>query len=357
VRLTAAGPSAIRSAGPADLARLGPLYERAGFGAHLAGVVEFARARLDGEVVVAEADGDLAGVAAGALFGGTGWIGGVGVAPDHRRAGLGAALTQSIIEFLEARAATTILLHATALGRPIYERLGFVPEVHYLTLTGPALPRTRPRPLGLAALGGTADPEQGGPAVLGGTADPQFGGLAAPGGTGDPEQGSRAALGGTGDPEQGGRAALGGTGEAELGGIVPPVRAGQAGDLEAVLALDRAATGEDRRRLLAALWPAGGLVAGGAGAAPLGFQLASPWRSAGAIVAADPQAGLALLEAARRVDEDEVSMSVPATNTRAVQALEAAGFRERYRTVRMHRGPRIPWHPTAVFAAQSLFWG
>jgi ribosomal protein S18 acetylase RimI-like enzyme len=329
VRLTAAGPSAIRSAGPADLARLGPLYERAGFGAHLAGVVEFARARLGGEVVVAEADGDLAGVAAGALFGGTGWIGGVGVAPDHRRAGLGAALTQSIIEFLEACAATTILLHATALGRPVYERLGFVPEVHYLTLTGPALPRTRRRPLGLAAPGGTADPEQGGLAALGGTGDPEQGGPAAPGGTGDPE----------------------------LGGIVPPVRAGQAGDLEAVLALDRAATGEDRRRLLAALWPAGGLVAGGAGAAPLGFQLASPWRSAGAIVAADPQAGLALLEAARRVDGDEVSMSVPATNTRAVQALEAAGFRERYRTVRMHRGPRIPWHPTAVFAAQNLFWG
>ena len=315
MRLTAAGPSAIRSAGPADLARLGPLYERAGFGAHLARVVEFARARLDGEVVVAEADGDLAGVAAGALFGGTGWIGGVGVAPDHRRAGLGAALTQSIIEFLEARGATTILLHATALGRPVYERLGFVPEVHYLTLTGPALPRTRPRPLGLVALGGTADPEQGSPAALGGTGDP------------------------------------------ELGGIVPPVRAGQAGDLEAVLALDRAATGEDRRRLLAALWPAGGLVAGGAGAAPLGFHLASPWRSAGAIVAADPQAGLALLEAARTVDGEEVSMSVPATNTRAVQALEAAGFRERYRTVRMHRGPRIPWHPTAVFAAQNLFWG
>jgi ribosomal protein S18 acetylase RimI-like enzyme len=299
VRLTAAGPSTIRSARPDDLARLGPLYERAGFGARLAGVVGFARARLEGEVVVAEAGGDLAGVAAGALFGGTGWVGGVAVAPDHRRAGLGAALTQSIIEFLEARAATTVLLHATALGRPVYERLGFVPEVGYLTLTGPALPRTGPRPLGPAALGETADPDHGGPA--------------------------------------------------------PPVRPGQAGDLEAVLALDRAATGEDRRRLLAALWPAGGLVAGGAD--PLGFHLASPWRSGGATVAADPQAGLALLEAARRVDGDEVSMSVPATNTRAVQALEAAGFRERYRTVRMRRGPRVPWHPTAVFAAHNLFWG
>jgi ribosomal protein S18 acetylase RimI-like enzyme len=322
VRLTAAGPSTIRSARPDDLARLGPLYERAGFGARLAGVVGFARARLEGEVVVAEAGGDLAGVAAGALFGGTGWVGGVAVAPDHRRVGLGAALTQSIIEFLEARAATTVLLHATALGRPVYERLGFVPEVGYLTLTGPALPRTGPRPLGSAALGETADPDHGGPASP-----------VRPGQAGDLE--------GVLAPDHGDPA--------------PPVRAGQAGDLEAVLALDRAATGEDRRRLLAALWPAGGLVAGGAD--PLGFHLASPWRSGGATVAADPQAGLALLEAARRVDGEEVSMSVPATNTRAVQVLEAAGFRERYRTVRMHRGPRVPWHPTAVFAAHNLFWG
>ena len=54
---------------PGDLARLGPLYEQAGFGARLAGVVGFARARLDGEVVVAEAGGELVGVAAGAVGG------------------------------------------------------------------------------------------------------------------------------------------------------------------------------------------------------------------------------------------------------------------------------------------------
>jgi hypothetical protein len=134
------------------------------------------------------------------------------------------------------------------------------------------------------------------------------------------------------------------------------VRAGRAGDLDAVLALDRAATGEDRRRLLAALWPAGGLIAEGNGE-PLGFHLASLWRSGGATVAADPRAGLALLDAARRVDGDEVSMSVPAANTPAVQALEGAGFHERYRTVRMHRGPNVPWRPSALFGAYNLFWG
>jgi GNAT superfamily N-acetyltransferase len=271
----------LRSARPDDLVRLGPLYERSGFGARLAGVVGFARARLDGEVVVAEADGELVGVAAGAVFTGTGWVGGVAVVPGHRRAGLGGALTEAIVEFLEGRGVATVLLHATALGRPVYERLGFVPEAAYLTLTGP----TRP--------------------------------------------------GSPGDPS---------------------LRAGRQADLEAVLALDLAATGEDRRRLLGALWPTGGLVAAGNGRL-LGYHLASPWRSGGAVIATDPGAGLALLDAVRAAPGDEVGISVPAANTPAVQSLESAGFSERYRTVRMHRGPRVPWNPAALFGAHNLFWG
>jgi ribosomal protein S18 acetylase RimI-like enzyme len=271
---------AIRPAGPEDLARLGPVYEQSGFGARLAGVVGFAKARLDGEVMVAEAGGGLAGVAAGAVFGATGWVGGVAVAPAHRRAGLGGALTEAIVDFLEAAGVATVLLHATALGRPVYARLGFVAETAYLTLAGPTLPRAARQ---------------------------------------------------------------------------PPVRAGRAADLEAVVALDLAATGEDRRRLLAALWPAGGLVAGDG--EPLGYHLPSPWRPGGAIVAADPGAGLALLDAVRAGPGDEVAVSVPAANPAAVGFLEAAGFSERYRTVRMHRGPRVPWNPAALFAAHNLFWG
>jgi GNAT superfamily N-acetyltransferase len=271
----------LRSARPDDLAWLGPLYEQSGFGARLAGVVGFARARLDGEVVVAEAGGELVGVAAGAVFTGTGWVGGVAVVPGHRRAGLGGALTEAIVEFLEGRGVTTVLLHATALGRPVYERLGFVPEAAYLTLTGPTRP---PSP---------------------------------------------------GDPS---------------------LRAGRQSDLAAVLALDLAATGEDRRRLLTALWPTGGLVAAGNGRL-LGYHLASPWRPGGAVIATDPEAGLVLLDAVRVAPGDEVGISVPAANTPAVQSLESAGFSERYRTVRMHRGPRVPWNPAALFGAHNLFWG
>jgi hypothetical protein len=40
-----------------------------------------------------------------------------------------------------------------------------------------------------------------------------------------------------------------------------------------------------------------------------------------------------------------------------VSSLEAAGFAERYRTVRMHRGPRVRWNPAALFGAHNLFWG
>ena len=272
---------AIRPAAAGDLGRLGALYEQAGFGARLAGVVGFARARLGGEVVVAEAGGELVGVAAGAVFGGSGWVGGVAVAPAHRRAGLGGALTGTIVEFLEGRGVATVLLHATALGRPVYERLGFVPEAAYLTLAGPTL-------------------------------------HAAP--------------------------------------LPPLVRPGRAADLEAVLALDLAATGEDRRRLLAALWPGGGLVAGDDGRL-VGYHLASPWRPGGATVARDPATGLALLDAVRAAPGEEVAVSVPAANPTAVELLEAAGFSERYRTIRMHRGPRVPWDPAALFAAHNLFWG
>jgi hypothetical protein len=179
----------------------------------------------------------------------------------------------------------TVQLLATELGRPVYERLGFVAEAEYRTLAGPPAPRP-----------------------------------AAPGGA----------------PAAG-------------------VRAGRPADRAAVLALDRLATGEDRSRLLDALWPAGGLVAGDGH--PRGFHLASPWRNGGATVAGDPDAGLALLEAVRRGDSEEVSVSLPAGNRAGLLALAAAGFRERSGTTRMCLGPPLPWRPESVFGAHNLFWG
>jgi GNAT superfamily N-acetyltransferase len=283
--LSAAGHG-IRPARQEELSRLGALYVRAGFTARLAGVVGFARARLGGEVFVADLDGELVGVAAGAHFGASGWVGGVAVAPERRRAGLGGALTEAVVAQLRERQAATVQLLATELGRPVYERLGFVAEAEYLTLAGPPAPRQ-------AAPGGGATPAG--------------------------------------------------------------VRAGRPGDRAAVRALDRLATGEDRGRLLDTLWPAGGLVAGGD--PPRGFHLASPWRNGGATVAGDPEAGLALLEAVRRSDTGEVTVSLPAGNRAGLLALAAAGFRERSGTTRMRLGPPLPWRPESLFGAHNLFWG
>jgi GNAT superfamily N-acetyltransferase len=293
--LAAAGRPVIRPARQPELSQLGGLYARAGFAARLAGVVGFARARLGGEVFVADLDGELVGVAAGAHFGASGWVGGVAVAPERRRAGLGGALTEAVVAHLRDRRAGTVLLLATELGRPVYERLGFVAEGEYVTLAGPPV-------TGRSAGGGR------------------------PWGT-----------------------------EREPAGLPAGVRVGRAGDRTAVLELDRAATGEDRRRLLGALWPAGGLVAGDG--AVRGYHLASPWRGGGATLAADPEAGLALLQAVRRSDAEEVSVSLPTGNRPGVLALAATGFQERSRTTRMRLGPPLVWRPEAVFGAHNLFWG
>jgi hypothetical protein len=50
------------------------------------------------------------------------------VAPEARRRGLGRALTEAAIARLHERGAGTVLLFATDMGRPLYERLGFVIE-------------------------------------------------------------------------------------------------------------------------------------------------------------------------------------------------------------------------------------
>lgn len=70
----------------------------------------------------------IVGAACCASFGTTGWIGALGVLPRARGRGAGGALTEACVEWLRGRGAQTVLLHATDLGRPVYERIGFVAE-------------------------------------------------------------------------------------------------------------------------------------------------------------------------------------------------------------------------------------
>lgn len=82
-----------------------------------------------GQLLVAEEDGRVVGTAASVGFGATGWVGGVAVTEEARGRGLGQRLTEAAIDALGPR--ETLLLLASADGRPIYERLDFVGEQHY----------------------------------------------------------------------------------------------------------------------------------------------------------------------------------------------------------------------------------
>lgn len=96
-------------------------------------------------LVAFDAEGAVAGTATATTYERTGWIGHVFVRPDLRREGLGRQLTGAAIAHLEKAGCETVLLAATAEGRPLYEALGFVVESEYHELRG--RPRAKSSPI------------------------------------------------------------------------------------------------------------------------------------------------------------------------------------------------------------------
>jgi predicted N-acetyltransferase YhbS len=119
---------AVRDVRDDEAGAIGELLSRAGFGPTVGGLVAFPRASAHGDVLVAERDGRAVGGVCCVSFGDTGWIGALGVLPQARRRGVGAALADAAVTRLRDRGARTVLLFATDMGRPLYERLGFEAE-------------------------------------------------------------------------------------------------------------------------------------------------------------------------------------------------------------------------------------
>jgi predicted N-acetyltransferase YhbS len=117
-------------------------------------------------------------------------------------------------------------------------------------------------------------------------------------------------------------------------------------DREAVLALDREATGEDRS--LAVLASLEGAVATPDLSA---VALRPPWPALP--IVGDPAGATTLLTS---LIEPGVRLAVPEENRAAVQLLSLLA-REVRSVARMRRGPAVEWRPERVWGAFSLFFG
>ena len=137
------------------------------------------------------------------------------------------------------------------------------------------------------------------------------------------------------------------------------VRVLERSDDAAVRALDVEATGEDRGPVFDALGPldrhAGFAIDRNGGLA--GSALRSPWGLGPSVIARDPDAGLALLSALRRMRGGPLTVSVPDANAEAQRALRAWGLRPINQATRMRLGPAPAYEPGRVFGMFNLFWG
>lgn len=226
---------------------------------------------------VAAIDGEIVGTGVGTVNGPVGWVGTIFVASDRRGYGIGMALTQTVVDALDAAGCRTLVLVATEQGRPMYERIGFEVQTMYRTLEAPGLP--------------------------------------------------------------------------EDGPVDDRIRRFVRGDLDAMAALDRAATGEDRRHLLEAfatresarcLVRADGSLGG--------FVVRAPW-GGGATVAPMVDDAVAILEARRRAagPERRVRVGVLAENETGHRRLAALGWTDAWSAPRLIRGAPLAWEPTALW--------
>ncbi len=123
---------------PADVEAAADVVRRGGWGDRRA-FFAFAASHPECVPLLAELDGAIVGTGVGTQNGRVGWLGAIFVSEDQRRHGLGRALTQAIVERLEAGGCRTLVLVATESGRRRYERLGFAFDTEYHVLSAPGL--------------------------------------------------------------------------------------------------------------------------------------------------------------------------------------------------------------------------
>ena len=118
----------IRPAVAGDVSQMSGVLKRAGLASGGPELLKYNLASPDAQMFVASEGDRVVGTACSVWFGRTGWLGNVAVEDDVRGQGLGRALSQQSVDRIRQAGAQTVLLTATDLGKPIYERLGFTDE-------------------------------------------------------------------------------------------------------------------------------------------------------------------------------------------------------------------------------------
>lgn len=86
----------------------------------------------------------IVAIGQGIATGHTGWVGNVIVRPGARNRGIGSQMTRDIMTLLHGRGCSSLLLVATALGAPVYRKLGYRTTADYVFLDVPRLPACPP---------------------------------------------------------------------------------------------------------------------------------------------------------------------------------------------------------------------
>jgi ribosomal protein S18 acetylase RimI-like enzyme len=129
------GHARIRLMTPGDLPAALRLSRQAGWNQLEADWLRFLAMQPDGCFVAERADNCIGTVVA-CIFDNVAWIAMLLVDSGHRGQGIGRALFEHALVFIDKRGVATIRLDATALGQPLYEKLGFVPQYELVRYAG-----------------------------------------------------------------------------------------------------------------------------------------------------------------------------------------------------------------------------
>jgi GNAT superfamily N-acetyltransferase len=137
--MTTTSGVAIREMTAGDVARAADVLRTGDFGER----EPFFAWTLDQPTVtafVAEDDGEIVGTGVASAHGRVGWVGVIFVAPAARRGGLGRQITRRVTDHLEASGCRSLVLIASPMGRPIYDREGFRVLDRQMRFTADGLP-------------------------------------------------------------------------------------------------------------------------------------------------------------------------------------------------------------------------